>query len=264
MKWQQFIRSYWGLVNKNELMALGGQVTYYLLLSFFPLLIFFFTLAGFAELSSEKIFNELEYLLPAEALQIVENIVYEIFSTHNPTLLSFGMLGAIWASTNGIKALLRGMRKAYGVAEEQGFIKLILSSLVVLFTISLTLIISLLINLSGKSSSVIFSKMSFIVLFLFLVFAIVLFNRIATNAQYSLNLILPGSLFSSVGWLLLTLGFSLYFRHFNSYSLVYGSLGGIMILLLWLYWSCEVLLLGCALNAVLIEHYNLEKSKVAK
>ena len=87
MKWRQFIEDYWELVKKNELMALGGQVSYYLLLSLFPLLIFFFTIAGFADLSSEKIFSELKYLIPVEALQIVENIVYEIFSAQsNPSV----------------------------------------------------------------------------------------------------------------------------------------------------------------------------------
>ncbi|NLO98194.1 MAG: YihY/virulence factor BrkB family protein [Peptococcaceae bacterium] len=267
MKWRQFIEDYWELVKKNELMALGGQVSYYLLLSLFPLLIFFFTIAGFADLSSEKIFSELKYLIPVEALQIVENIVYEIFSAHSPTLLSFGMLGTVWASMNGIKALLRGMRKAYGILEKQGFFRLILSSLIVLFTITITLIITLIITLLihiGEYFSFLRAILALIVLYLFLVFATVIFNRLATNTKYALHLILPGSLFSSAGWLLLSFGFSLYFRFFNTYSLVYGSLAGIIILLLWLYWSCEILLLGCALNSVLIKNYNSEKSKVAK
>jgi len=264
LKWRQLALRYWELVNKNELMALGGQVTYYLILSFFPLLIFFLTLAGYADVSSEKVFEDLKYILPQEISSLVESIIYEIFSTHSPTLLSFGMLGAFWASMNGINALLRGMSKAYGLREKRSFVRLLLISAVALIIITITIIISLLIQFYGETlGNFILSKLSLLILLLFLVLVFILLNRMSTNSKYTSRMVLPGSLFSALGWIIISLGFTIYFKHFNNFSLTYGSLGGIMVLLLWLYWSCEILLLGCALNAVLI-NYNLEKSKVAK
>ncbi len=74
MNWRQFFIKYWELVNKNELMALGGQVTYYMILSFFPLLLFFLTLAGYANISSEQFFEDFKYLLPEETYLMVESM----------------------------------------------------------------------------------------------------------------------------------------------------------------------------------------------
>jgi len=263
---RRFFLRYWELVNKNELMALAGQVTYYLILSFFPLLIFFLTLAGYADLNSEQLFNDFKYLIPEETYLMVENIVYEIFANRSPTLLSFGMLGALWASLNAISALMRGMVKAYGLQERRSFIKLKLVSIVVLIIIILTFFASFVILFLGQTfgdwlfdilgaTSIfpsLWSKIRLIIQFLLLVITFMMINRMATGSRYTTRMVFPGSLFAATGWVIISLAFSFYVKHFNNYSVTYGSIGGIMILLLWLYWSSEILLLGCALNAVLI------------
>ena len=82
----------------------------------------------------------------------------------------------------------------------------------------------------------------------------------ASNYKYSIKMIFPGSLFSAAGWIIISLAFSYYVKHFNNYTMIYGSIGGIIVLLLWLYWSTGILLLGSALNAVLIS----EKKKLGK
>jgi membrane protein len=266
LKWREFWFEFWKLIKKNELLALGGQVTYYLLLSFFPLMLFLFTLAGFADLSSEQIFNDLKYLFPPDIYQLVENIVYEIFATRKPSLLSIGMLGTLWASMNGIKALIRGMIKAYDLKEKRSFISLTLTSAAALVIVSFTLILSIIVQFFGEKHGFLRTGFRFPFLFVFLVFAFITLNQIATKAKYTPRTVLPGSVLSAGGWLFISFAFSIYFKHFNSFTLVYGSIGGIMILLLWLYWSCVTILLGCAFNAVLIKrrNYNLGKSKVAK
>jgi len=268
LRWKTLAHKYWELVNNNELMALGGQVAYYLILSFFPLLIFLLTLAGYADLSSERVFENFKYLIPEEVYLIIEKIIYEVFSVRSAGLLSFGMLGAFWASMNGVNALTRGMVKAYGIKEKRNLIRLLLSSIVILVIITFTVIISLLFQLMGENLAA--SLFPFLWFYLrlpvqvmFLIIVLIVLNRMATNSGYTSRMVLPGSLFTALGLVVLSMAISLYFRHFNTFSVIYGSIGGIMILLLWLYWSCEILLLGCALNSVLI-NYRLEKSKVAK
>lgn len=247
-------------------MALAGQVTYYMILSFFPLLIFFLTLAGYADLSSEQLFEDFKYLIPEETYQMVENIIYEIFAKRSPTLLSFGMLAALWASLNGVSALMRGMVKAYGIRERRSFLKLKFISFVVLLIVILTLFASFLILFLGElfgdwlfdilgATSIfpsLWAKVRLIIQFLLLVITFMMINYLATGSRYSIRMVFPGSLFAATGWVVISLAFSFYVKHFNSYSVTYGSIGGVMILLLWLYWSSEILLLGCALNAVLI------------
>lgn len=274
MNWHQFSRHYWELVNKNELMALAGQVTYYMILSFFPLLIFLMTFAGYANVSSEKIFEDFQYLLPEETYLMVESIIYEIFSQRSPTLLSFGMLGTIWASLNGISALMRGIVKAYGLKEERNFWGLKLTAIAFLFIITLTIILSITILFLGEAlgnslfktlgvTSIfpyLWPKLRLVIQFLLLIATFIILNRMATRSLYSSRMVLPGSLFAATGWVIISLAFSSYVRLFANFSITYGSVGGIIILLLWLYWSSEILLLGCALNAVLIESRNKKET----
>jgi len=266
LNWRKFLFSYWELVNKNELIALGGQVTYYIILSFFPLLIFVLTLAGYANLNSEQVFEDFKYLIPYETYHMVESILYEIFSTRSFTLLSIGMLGAAWASLNGINALLRGMTKAYGLKEKRSFFrqKLISVLLLIIFVVTLLGSISLLFwgemfgdwlfQLFGATGIFegIWHDIRLIIQFFLLVLTFIIINKTATGPSFTLRQVFPGSLFSAGGWVIISLAFSFYFKHFNSYTVTYGSIGGGMILLLWLYWSCIILLLGCAFNAVLI------------
>lgn len=267
MNWREYSLRYWELVNKNELMALGGQVTYYIILSFFPLLIFFLTLIGYININSEQFFENFKYLLPEEAYLIVESIIYEIFSKRSPTLLSLGMLGTIWASLNGISALMRGIVKAYNLTEKRTFIRLELTSIVFLFIITITIILSIMILFLGENlSNALFEtlgvislfpylwlKLRLFIQFLLLTITFIILNRMATNANYTTKMVFPGSIFTAAGWVILSITFSYYVRHFSNFSIAYGSIGGLMILLLWIYWCTEILLLGCALNALLIE-----------
>lgn len=243
-------------------MALGGQVTYYMILSFFPLLILLLTLIGYADLSSEQFFEDLKYLLPAESYLLVENIVYEVFAERSPTLLSVGMLGTVWAALNGISALMKGILKAYGLTEAWSFWKLKLAAVVFLLIIIAAVIVSIPMFFWGESlGSTLFRSPGFpyfwhnfrlVIEFFILIATFILLNSMATQAGYSFRALLPGSLFAATGWVVISLAFSYYVKNFNNFSVTYGSIGGIMVLLLWLYWSSEILLLGSALNAVLI------------
>ncbi len=273
MNRRRLLWRFWELVNQNELMALGGQVTYYMILSFFPLLILILSLAGYADISSEQVFEDFKYLLPEETYLMVESIVYEIFSARSPTLLSVGMLGAIWASLNSISALMRGMVKAYGLEEERSFLRLKLLSLLLLIIMITTFLLSFgilflgemfgdwLFDMMGATSifPALWQKTRLMIQFMLLVATFIVINRMATGSIYTTRMVIPGSLFASMGWIAISLAFSFYVRHFNNYTVTYGSIGGVMILLLWLNWSIEIFLLGCALNAVLIEYKKKKK-----
>jgi membrane protein len=267
LNWVQFLRRYLELVTKNELMALGGQVTYYMILSFFPLLIFLLTLMSYANLSSEHLFEDLKYLLPEETYLMVESIIYEVFAKRSPTLLSFGMLGAIWASLNGINALMRGIAKAYGFREERPFWKVKLTAIAFLLIMTFTFILSIIILFWGESLGneffqdlgatslfpFLWPKFRILIQFFLLILSFIVLNRMAISTSLSTRMVLPGSFLAASGWIVLSLAFSYYVRHFNNFSVTYGSIGGVMILLLWLYWCTEILLLSCAFNTLLLE-----------
>lgn len=251
-------------------------MTYYIILSFFPLLIFLLTLAGYAQVTSQQLFENIRYLFPEQTYRLVENIVYEILATRSPTLLSFGMLGAIWTSHNGISALIRGIVKAYGLTDKRSYFRMeaLSFSLLLLICVVLIFILSTILLLDVKGGpffqTTVFSQSSiflrqairFVIQIIFLIGAVMLLNRLAAGRKYPWRMVFPGSLFTAAGWLVLSQGFSVYFRHYDQYTMTYGSIGGIMVLLLWLYWGTEILLLGSALNAVLIENKRIIKPEL--
>lgn len=265
--WKLVFNNFFSTIEENELMALGGQVTYYIILSFFPLLIFLLTLATYTPITSSEILENLSYLLPAETYEMVTSILYEIMNARSPTLLSFSMFGTLWAALNGINALMRGISKAYGLKISRSFFRLKLTAVFFLLFIFLAILLSFIIIVGGeiiglylfnllgvKSLFLVFwQKLRLLIQFSFLIVTFQILNHMATFYSFSHTEVLPGSLFSALGWIIISLAFSSYVNHFNTFSLTYGSIGGIIILLLWLYWSSETLLLGCALNSALIK-----------
>ncbi|KUO58863.1 MAG: hypothetical protein APF84_14110 [Gracilibacter sp. BRH_c7a] len=249
-------------------MAVGGQVAYYIILSFFPLLIFLLTLAAYFNLTIHQLFKDLPYLIPAQSYSIIDKVLTEVLSSRSPTLLSLSMFGAFWASLNGINALMRGIGKAYQIKETRSFIRFKLTAILFLIILFLAMILSFTILVFGEKLGnllfqffeagslfpYIWQKLRLLIQFCFLVLTFLILNQMATRAKYSTWLMFPGSLIAATGWVVISLAFSFYVRHFNNYSVTYGSIGGIIILILWIYWSSAIFLLSCAFNAVLIEN----------
>ena len=249
------------------MLAVGGQVSFYIILSFFPLLIFLLTLAAYFNLTVHELLRDLPYLVPDESYTMIDRVLSEVVSSRNPTLLSLGMLGAFWASLNGINALMRGISKAYHLKETRSFIHQKLTAVFFLVILFSAMILSFTILVFGEKLGIIlfrffeagslfpiiWDKLRLIIQFCFLVLTFLILNQMATNRKYSVRHMFPGSLIAAAGWVLISVAFSFYVRHFSNYTVTYGSIGGIIIFLLWIYWSSAIFLLSCTFNAVLIE-----------
>ena len=94
---------------EHEVPALGAQLTYYLLLAFFPFLIFLLTLLSYTPIASEEALNDLSRILPADAYKVVIEVLRQTLGSSRQTLLSLGALFTIWASSNGINAVIHGL-----------------------------------------------------------------------------------------------------------------------------------------------------------
>lgn len=268
MVFKHFIKDFYDVLQKNELMALGGQVTYYIILSFFPLLLFLLTLASYTPLSNSEILGNLSYFLPEQTYEMVISVVNEMIQSRSTTLLSFSMLITIWVALNGINALIRGINKAYGFKESRSFLRLKFVSLLFLLIMFLAIFLTLILLVWGQilgefffnffqatsTFALLWSKLRLVVQFAFLILTFSILNRMATTRNLSFKQVLPGSFMAAIGWVLISIGFSFYIKNFSNIAVAYGSIGGIIILLLWLYWSSEILLLGSALNAVLLKY----------
>jgi len=261
-----FSKKYIEIISKNELMALGAQVTYFMILAFFPMLIFLLTLLSYTPFANSEVLFSLSYLLPEETYLMVSKAVYEIIESRSPTLLSFGMAASLWASLNGVNALMHGINKAYGLKETRSYLKLKGLSILFLFFLVISIILTLLLLVWGETLGnllfnflgaesifpLLWEKLRLIFQFIVMIITFIMLNKMGTTAYLTIKEVFPGSLFSAIGWLIISHGFSIYIKNFANISIAYGSIGGIIILLLWLYWSSEILLMGCALNGTIL------------
>lgn len=252
-------------LSKDDLPSLSAQLSYYLLLAFFPFLIFLFSLMGFANLSEEALINNIVLLLPRDAGESVRTIVREVTANRSGALLSFGLIGSLWTASGGVNALIKGLNKAYEESETRRFWILRIISIAAMFVLALVILISMgllvfgqtierkvfpIIGIPDRWSST-WDLLQWIVPLFALFFVFLLLYRIAPNRRLRWRAVLPGSVFATVGWIACSLLFAFYVNNFGNYSRTYGSLGGIIILLIWLYLSSMIVLIGGEINAFL-------------
>lgn len=254
----------------DDIPALAAQLTYHLILAFFPFLIFLITLVACTPVTKNDVLSILYYILPSNTYTIVFDLIQQSVPLRSMTLLPIGMITALWIASGGVTALIRGLNKAYDEKEKRPFWKL--RGISALFTIGLVLAIILSIsmlvfgkvlgeyvfnylgitNLFGAAWNII----RYIITLAFLTLIFIFLYRYLPHRQLNLKEALPGSIFSTVGWVLVSAAFSFYVNNFGSFTNMYGNIGGIILLLLWLYWINIIILLGGEINAALTFNKN--------
>ncbi len=250
----------------DDVPALAAQLTYYLILSLFPFLIFLITLLSYTPITGEKAMNYFSQILPPLAFNTVLDVVNDIIASPRETFLSFGMIAALWASSNGMKAVIRGINKAYDQKETRPFWMVRLISLIGVITLAFTIIFSLALLLFGETAENklfhyfkfpalhrwIWTTTRFLIPIMLMFCVFTLLYMLTPSRRLSLKEVLPGSAFAAASWILVTSLFSLYISNFADFSKMYGSIGGIIALLVWLYWISIIIMLGGELNASLV------------
>lgn len=266
----QFLKCLYSRYREDDVPALGAQLTYYLILAFFPFLIFMVSLLGFIEMSGDSVISEFIRLLPAEASETISGILTEVVENSSGTLLSFGMIATIWSASNGINAILKGLNKAYDVEEQRPFWKVRGISLLATLSLVIVIVLVMVMLIFGKAIGEylfqwlrypngfewIWNVLKYVIPITAMVGAFTLLYWIVPSRRLRLREALPGALFTSIGWIITSLGFQFYMNNFGNYSKTYGSLGGVIMLLVWLYISSILILLGGEINATLTSAKN--------
>lgn len=255
---------------KNDGTGLAAQLAYYLILAMFPLILVLFSVMG--TFSSPDLANNLlsyfQQVLPGQVYGLIEQYMSNILSgdSQAPGLLSFGILGTLWAASGAFSALINALNRAYGVTESRPFWKV--KSLAVLMTLALSGVVLAAITLlvfgsqigSAISSYFGFSQafdltwnvLRWVAALLFLMVTVALIYYVAPDVGQPLRWITPGGVVGVLLWVLASIGFSFYVGNFGSYNETYGSIGAVIVLLLYLYISSLAILFGAELNATLV------------
>lgn len=249
----------------HEVSGLAAQISFYLLLSLFPFFIFTFSLLAYLPISSEEVLRLISQYIPQEALPIIDHNLRSVLDVQRGGLLSFGIIATIWSASNGSHAVMHALNRAYDVTEARSFIHARLVAFLLTFSMVGALVIALLLPVFGQwIGYAIFSLLGLTEAFLTvwnilrwlisffvinLIFSYIYF--VAPNTSLDLDDVWPGALFASLGWQLVSFCFSYYVSNFGNFTATYGSLGGIIILMLWFYLSGIILILGGEINALL-------------
>src|SRR3954451_5867721 len=253
----------WHRIEEDDLPGLSAQLAYFFLLSLFPLLIVLFTLLPYVPIPHQNMLGMIRDFAPAEAMDLIEKNVQEIMDQRNGGLLSFGIIGTIWSASNGISAIVTAFNKAYNVKESRSFIVSRGMAILLTFGMIFVLILAIVLPVFGREIGVfLFSQLGYTTEFIklwdtlsWLVSAIILFliftglYWIAPNVKLKCRSAFPGAAFATLGWIISSVCLSFYVGNISNYSLTYGSIGAIIVLMIWLYLSAFIIILGGEVNA---------------
>lgn len=245
----------------------ASAVAFTFFLAMFPAIIFLFSLIPFLPIANlqTQLLNEMHSLLPENAYQAAVETINDLVRNQHNGLLSFGFLVTLYFATNGINALMDAFNHAIHINETRSFIKQRGISLFLFVTLSILLLTaSLLIIFSEVAMNyaiahglllsdwvVILLLMlgKWLVAFLLLFTAISLLYYFGPVNSVTYQLISPGALLATVLSITASLLFNYYVNNFATYNKVYGSIGTIMVIMLWLQFNCLIMLIGFDLNA---------------
>ena len=255
-------------INEDRIFGRAAQLSYYFLLALFPLLLFLINILGYlaqqGTLFRDKLLVYVAALMPASAFLLVHNTLDEVSAASGKGKLSFGLLAALWAASNGMGAISDTLNLAYNVREKRPWWKVRLICIGLTVALAILILAALAIVLYGGTiGEALATRYGFSNLFtivwkivqwpIALLFVLTTFNLVYNFAPnipgHARRWITPGA-FVGVGlWLLVSFGFRLYLGFFDSYSVTYGSLGAVIILMLWFYLSGVAILIGGEVNS---------------
>jgi membrane protein len=252
-------------LEKGAITTRASSIAFNFFLALFPALIFFFTLIPYIPVDNfqEILLGLLGEVLPPSTNESAFKTITDIINHPRGGLLSFGFLMALYFSTNSINSLMEAFNSSYHISESRGMWKQRLIALGLTLMLSLMLIVAIALIVFTQFASNYFVdlgilKQSSITLMLigkWIILLAFLFGGLSILFQYGptkkthWSLISPGSILATVFIIITSMGFGLYIDHFGQYNKLYGSIGTLIVILLWMYFNAIVMLIGFELNA---------------
>lgn len=267
-----FLKELYEQVKKDPVVDWAATLAYFFMLSIFPFLIFILALLPYLPFNIDQIHQFVHEFAPPDLAQLFTDTVLEVVVHPQGGLISFGILASIWTASNGMNALIRALNRAHNTDETRSFIKLKIVSIFMTLGIVTVFFITLLIPVFGEAilkllnhffyfsdrTINILNYLRWSISIAVITTALMLLYYIAPNKNLAFRHVIYGAIFSTFSWLLISYGFSIYIANFNNFRATYGTLGGVIILMLWFYLSGVILIIGGEVNATL---YNLRNKK---
>ncbi len=244
----------------------GAALAYYLLFAIFPFLIFLSSLLGLLDLDISGIVHALSPVLPAQVLELTEAYLGYVSQTSSTAILWFSLVFTIYFPMRAANCLMLAVRRAYHLPAPKNQLiytfKVLLYTMFLLLTIALTLVLTTVgertlrflggwIDLPDLFVEL-WMGLRFVVLGVVVFAAVGLLYAMAQDERQRPGNIIPGVVFSLAVWMVLSAVYSFYVENFANYSVIYGTLGTVIVLLMWLYLTAVVLIMGAEMNDTLM------------
>jgi len=274
---RQLLKRVWDGINENDLFGLASELAYAFILSIFPGLMFLLSLFGLlasrGTMLRDSLMSYIATALPPSAYQVVTRTIAEVTQNTGKGKITFSILLALLSASGGMVSMISGLNRAYSVRDHRPWWKLRLIALLLTIAFAVLAIVALTLLLVGGHLgnflgahlylgpvTVIATKVAQYLVALVLIsfsFSLIYYYGPDLKEQHW-YWITPGSVIGVLVWVAATAGFRLYLHYLNSYSKTYGSLGAVIILLVWFYVSGFAFLAGGEINAQ-IEHAAAER-----
>ena len=265
--WRELAKRVWREIQGDNVFGRAAELSYYFLLALFPFLIFLTSIIGFlldSDNTRRTLFGYLATIMPPSAFQLIDNTMIEVSSSSGGGKLSFGILAALWAASSGMTAITDSLNTAYNLTESRPWWKQRLTSIGLTMALSILIIGALVLVVAGGHIAewlaaaygfgpvfpMTWKIIQWPVVLACMISAFALIYYFAPDfREQAWQWLTPGAAIGVALWLLVSIGFRFYLHFFNSYSATYGSIGAVIILMLWLYFTGAAVLIGGEINS---------------
>jgi len=253
----------------NHTMAMSAGLSYYFVMSLFPLLILAATVLAYLPIPNlfDRIIGAMAQVVPPDSMGLVRAVLKDVITPYKGSFLTFGILGTLWAASGGFISLIEALNVAYNVPETRPMWKTRLVALQLMFVIGTLLVLGVAVMWAGPEFgawlaaktrlthefAAIWPTLRWVLSVLFLVLAVELIFFWAPNVKQRFLATLPGAIIGVGFWIGTSFALGLYFHNFAHYNKTYGTLAGAIALMAWLYYSWFVILVGAEVNSELLK-----------
>ncbi len=281
----KLIKSIVQSVVENDFFGMASEMGFMLTIGICPLILFLTASFGYIGKHSfmNAIFGFMQNIMPADALNIVDVVLKEVFFVSKGGLLAvLGFCITLFLSTNTLAIVAKGLNRAYKVKETRNFLYSRLLALVMVCVHTLVLFLSITLIVFGKviikflvtylgmtehlGNIILFARwpIAFFTLFVMAYLSYYILPDLTGDERLRRHSALPGSIFFCISWLIGSWGFSLYVNNLHTYNFVYGTIAGFAVMMMWLYYTSILILIGGEINSQLYEKLERKEEIIAK
>ncbi len=268
-QWKQVVVKAAEDVNNNHTLAFAAGLSYFFLLGIFPALIALASIVAYLPIPDlfNQILSMMSRFVPPDSMGLVRQVAADVISPNKGTLLTFGLVGAIWAVSGGFAATIEALNVAYDVPETRPYWKTRSLAVGLMFMIGTLMMGAMAVLLVGPRFGEWLAKhlhlsylwaitwpyLHWALSIAFTVLAIEALYFLGPNVKQRFRNTLVGAVLAVASWLALTYLLGIYFRSFANFNKTYGALGGGVALMVWLYWTGFAILLGAEINSAILQ-----------